>query len=161
MLGEKKEPVTGARAALGGLFPPEQAGSGACIQACPKGRAGEKCRLRTLFPLHPSAPHKDRWIPSNLTQLWTLDFASVHRTSDRQTGRQTEGPLPPVTYTPEVSNSLHMGMGVAGKRTWSRRPSLGTLSCVRARRSWKGAVLGMVTGTGGKSWFAHYLVLNL
>lgn len=78
----QKESVTGGCAAPGGLFPSEQVGSGVCIQACPKTEdVRGRCRLRILFPLRLSALHKDRRIPSNLTQLWT---AGLHQYAQDQ-----------------------------------------------------------------------------
>ena len=63
-----------------GPFPSEQVGSGVCIQACPK-TEDVRGRLRILFLPHLSALHKDRRIPSNLTQLWT---AGLHQCAQDQ-----------------------------------------------------------------------------
>ena len=79
-------------------FPSEQVGSGGVHSGMSqdgrweRGADSESCfpsiprphtRINGSLPTSPSSGH--------------LDFASVHRTSDRQAGRQTERPLPPVT----------------------------------------------------------------
>ena len=57
----------------------------------------------------------------------------MHRTSDRQAGRQAGRKTSASCHSLTGDGSLYTGMGVAGKRerTWSpARPPLGTLSFV-------------------------------
>lgn len=70
----------------------------------------------------------------------------MHRTSERQTDRQPDRRTPASCHRLTGDSSLHMGMGVAGKREdmVSSKASAGhPLMCVRelagrrARRSWK------------------------